>query len=95
MAKEGDITEAQRRILFAVADETESWGRPWVRFTNAELAERADVSERWARQCRDDLLDRSLLQRREHGKSYKYGLGDPNQPSREEIRDLVDEQLEN
>jgi hypothetical protein len=94
LRQEGEITEAQRRILYAIADETESWKRPWVSFSNSELAERVGVSRRWLIEMRNDLLDRGLLQRREYGQGYVYGLGDPSEPSREEIRQLVNDALE-
>lgn len=93
MRRSEEITEAERKILYEVANETESWDRPWVKFTNAELAERVGVSERWVVECVKRLLEQSLLQRREHGKTYVYGLGDPNEPSREEIREIVQGQL--
>lgn len=91
--KEGKITPAQRRLLYEVAAETESWSRGWVKLSNSDLAERVGVSERWVRKCRDDLLERNLLQRRQYGQGYVYGLGGPDQPSREEIREIVGEQL--
>ena len=94
LRQEGEITEAQRRILYVIADETDSWKRPWVHLSNSELAERVGVSRRWLIEMRNDLLDRSLLQRREYGQGYIYGLGDPSEPSKEEIRQLVNNALE-
>lgn len=96
MHREGEITAAQRKIIYEVADETESWDRPWVHLTTRGLAKRTGLSVSWVSKCVKDLLNRTLLQRRERkqGQGYVYGLGDPNQPSREEIRELIGEQLD-
>jgi hypothetical protein len=91
-----ETTKAKPTKRKEVADETESWDRPWVHLTTRGLAKRTGLSVSWVSKCVKDLLNRMLLQRREckRGQGYVYGLGDPNQPSREEIRELVGEQLD-
>lgn len=78
MHESGEITESQRHILDAVADETYSWNRPCVLLSAQELADAAGVSRRHAVRLRDELVSRGLLIQTEcqteYGRGYVYSV---------------------
>lgn len=89
---EGRISGDELKILLVVADETSSWSRPFVRLTNAQMADRAGMNKRAMRRVRKRLLDDEdgeayLVRRRdpEDERRYLYGLSPPQWWREQEI----------
>ena len=80
--RDGEITHAERKFLYWIADQTRSWGRPCVRASLSDLARGTGLSRRWVVEVRDRLVERGLVVQCQDGNSYLYGVSDPGEDPR-------------